>query len=208
MAYTFKADKTVQAVAALLKREYGKRTNYMRLLKLLYLADRVSIQETGRPITGDRVYAMDRGPVLGNVLNLIKSEHPESTLWDWAIQKNGYDIELVADPGNGSLSRYELRKLHEVSAEHVDHDEWDMVRITHELPEWKLNEPQKGSRKDISVEDILDAVGRGADKEDILADAEYARRMDRVFGKSTTLCDTGTHTSSASREKQTTPISG
>jgi hypothetical protein len=35
--------------------------------KLLYLADRESLKKTGRPITGDRVVAMEHGPVLRSV---------------------------------------------------------------------------------------------------------------------------------------------
>ena len=38
--------------------------SYMRLLKLLYLAERKSLAETGRPILGDRTIAMQQGPVM------------------------------------------------------------------------------------------------------------------------------------------------
>lgn len=38
--------------------------SYLRMLKLLYLADRESLKETGHTITGDRVVAMEHGPVL------------------------------------------------------------------------------------------------------------------------------------------------
>jgi uncharacterized phage-associated protein len=182
MAFSFNSQKAIQAVAVLLKREHGRRTNYMRLLKLLYLADRQAIIKIAQPITGDYVYAMDRGPVLGNIYDLIKSEHRDSAQWDAVIQKDEYEIELIKDPGNGLLSKFEVRTLHEISEAHRRDDEWKLSNFTHTLPEWIKNEPPKGSRNPIPLEDIIDAVGRGDDKEAILQEAKYVRCMDRIFG--------------------------
>ena len=41
--------------------------DYIKLIKLLYLADRAALIETGSPITGDRYVSMKFGPVLSNV---------------------------------------------------------------------------------------------------------------------------------------------
>jgi uncharacterized phage-associated protein len=182
MAFTFQSQKTMQAVAVLLKREHAKRTNYMRLLKILYIADREALQQTGRTITGDRVVAMERGPVLSNVLNLIKSEHSESQAWDEYFHKDAYDIELIDDPGNGLLSRFEIRTLHDISTKFAQSDEWDLVNITHGFPEWQNNKPKEGTCNPIPVEDIIVAVGREADKDDILGRAAHSRAMDKFFG--------------------------
>lgn len=70
--FAFKFDKALQAAAYLLRRETCREMNYMRLLKVLYLADRESIRESGAPITGDKIAAMERGPVLSGVFDLIK----------------------------------------------------------------------------------------------------------------------------------------
>ena len=45
--------------------------SYMKLIKLLYLADREALLRWGRPITFDAYVSMDRGPVLSSVLDLI-----------------------------------------------------------------------------------------------------------------------------------------
>lgn len=186
VAFRFNTRKTIQAVGVLLKQKSGRRDNYMRVLKLLYAADRDSIQETGAPITGDNVVAMRRGPVLSGVLHLIKGEHISAGDWDRAIRKDAYDIELIDDPGVDELSRYEVRKLHEISKRYADKDEWAMVRLTHKFPEWQKNKPTGNTCETIPLEDILDAVGRGADKETILREAAYAREVDRLFGSSST----------------------
>src|SRR5688572_14417051 len=73
--------KTVQATAVLLQAAPGERMSYMRLLKLLYLADRRMMRETGSPITFDRVVAMKHGPVLSETYSLIKGEHPDAGVW-------------------------------------------------------------------------------------------------------------------------------
>src|SRR5205823_6164307 len=106
----------------------------MRLLKLLYIADRESLKETGYSITGDHVVAMERGPVLNHVYDLIRRRHPNNEQWADHLQLSNYRLKLLKDPGKGRLSDYEVRKLEEVCGRYAACDEWDMVRITHEFP--------------------------------------------------------------------------
>jgi uncharacterized phage-associated protein len=73
--FLFNIEKAIQAVAALLHFHGSKEMSYLRMLKLLYIADRETLKETGRPITGDRIVAMEHGPVLSSVYDLIKGVH-------------------------------------------------------------------------------------------------------------------------------------
>jgi uncharacterized phage-associated protein len=57
--FPFDERKAAQAAAYLLKKHDG-RLNFMKLIKLLYLADRKSLLENGKPITGDRMLAMPK----------------------------------------------------------------------------------------------------------------------------------------------------
>jgi len=181
--FAFKFDKAIQATAYLLRREPTRQMNYMRLLKLLYIADRESIQKTGRPITGDAVAAMERGPVLSEVLDLIKGLHLRSPDWSNFIQRNEYDVRLVQEPGVAKLSRFEIELLEQVAEEHRARDEWAMVEFTHSFPEWRKNDPGKSkSSKWIPLHDILEAVGRSADEADIEEDAKAERAFARLFG--------------------------
>ncbi|MCH8153266.1 MAG: SocA family protein [Planctomycetes bacterium] len=183
VAMVFRLDvaKAIQAAAVLLRLESGNRMNYMRLLKLLYIADRESLKETARPITGDRVVAMDRGTVLSGVFDLIKGQHIDARHWDEFIETARFDVQLRGDPGNGKLSRYEIAKLQEISRRYESDDEWAMVDITHQFEEWRRNKPQEKSSRPIPLEDILDAVGRSADKHAIIQDASDAAAFDRFF---------------------------
>src|SRR5438105_4403367 len=64
MHFKFNLKKTVQAAAEFLRHEPGKQMSRLRLIKLLYIADREALLETGRPITSDTIVAMKHGPVL------------------------------------------------------------------------------------------------------------------------------------------------
>lgn len=178
--FAFKFDKALQAAAYLLRREPARQMNYMRLLKVLYIADRESIRRTGRPITGDGVAAMERGPVLTEVFDLIKGTHLQSPGWSNFIQRSEYDVRLVREPGVANLSRFEIEVLEQVAEDNRARDEWAMVEFTHTFPEWRKNDPGKSS-KWIPLHDILEAVGRPVDEADIEEDAKAGRAFARLF---------------------------
>src|SRR4051812_48114492 len=104
MASIFQSKKVAQAAAYLLSLEPGRRTEYMRILKLLYMADRKSLAETREPITGDEVYSLDWGPVLTETYDIVKKmkDVPE---WNELISKEGYFLVLRAVAPSGMLSK-------------------------------------------------------------------------------------------------------
>jgi len=182
--FGFDANKTIQAAAHLLKREPESRTNYMRLCKLLYLADRKSLELRRAPLIGDTPWAMERGPVPGATLDLIKGFDAESTRWSEFIAKLGYDVKLENDPGNCALTRAELKILDGISHEFRDMDEWDMVKWCHEnITEFEKNDPApRGElRVRIPLEDVLDAIGLSGERDAIVQKMNESRAFDRLF---------------------------
>lgn len=179
--FKFKFDKALQAAAYLLRREPVHEMNYMRLLKVMYCADRESIRSTGRPISGDRFAAMERGPVLSAVLDLIKGTHLRSPDWTRFILREDYNVRLVDDPGQAALSKFEIETLERVAEENRGRDEWEMVDLTHGFPEWIKNNPGDSS-KWIPLEDVLEALGRSGDLDEIKKEAEADRAFERIFG--------------------------
>lgn len=177
--FKFDAEKTIQAVAFLLRREPARRMNYMRLLKLLYIAEREVLAESGVPLTGSPAIAMERGPVLEDVYSMIRSTHPESGHWERFFRVDHYSLAMERDPGAGALSKYVVSKLDEVANRHEDDDEWALVELTHRLPEWIANNPGQSS-KPIHLEQILEAMGCAEDCERIVEDAR-AREATREF---------------------------
>ena len=72
--FKFCFDRSLQAAAYLLKSAKGRELRYIHLLKMLYIADREYLVEYGYTITGDNAVAMQYGPVLSRILNLIKGQ--------------------------------------------------------------------------------------------------------------------------------------
>lgn len=179
--FTFKFNKAIQATAYLLRREPSREMNYMRLLKVLYIADRESIRQTGWPITGAKTAAMKQGPVLSEMLDLIKGHDLRYTEWSKFIQKNEYRIRLIDDPGLSALSRFDVELLENISEEHRLHDEWDMVEYTHTFPEWQKNYKEEISMGWIPYSDIYEAIGRSINPE-IENEAREEKILNRLFG--------------------------
>lgn len=170
--------KAAQAAAVLLRDQPGRRGNYMRILKLLYLANRAALAEIGRPIFTDSFVAMERGPLPSGVYDLIKGSHYDLDRWAPYFQTDHYDLVLTEEPGVGALNPFEVETLQAVAKAHEDHDEWALVEETHKLPEWIKNDPGKSSRV-IPLADLLEAVGVQASEDEIRdAVARRERLMD------------------------------
>lgn len=163
--FSFNERKAAQAAAHLIQQS-GGRMNYVVLIKLLYLADREALIETGRPITGDRMVAMPHGPVLSliyDAINMGKLIAEPSTPWyEYVSEPDGYDVTTGGGDGFDELSRYEIGVLGRVLERYGKLDKWALRDFTHTLPEW--SDPH-GSSFAIAPEEILRAAGRS--EEDI-----------------------------------------
>lgn len=182
--FKFESLKALQAAGVMLREEPGHCIHFMKLLKLLYIAERTSLQETGQMITGDRVFAMQRGPVLSSVCDLMNGTHSDVECWDAHIERERFHLTLKSNPGVHKLSRFQVELLQQIAREYRDKDEWEMVEVTHRFQEWKNNNPNPGtSRKLIPIREILVAVGREAEADDMLKEASDQRHMDEVFSR-------------------------
>lgn len=181
MYFRFGTRKIVEAVAVLLQSSHRRRMGRLRLLKLLYIADRESLRETGRPIAGTKLVAMDLGPVHGEVYDLIKGSGSGEEIWSRFFQSVGIDVKLITDPGVCHLSEYEIAKLNEIAAAYRDTSDGKLSAITHDFEEWIANHKPESS-KPIPMSDVLRAVGREEDEESILKDAKHVAAANKLFG--------------------------
>ena len=139
--------------------------NVMKLVKLLYLADRRALVLHGTPITYDAFVSMPHGPVVSGILNLI-NEEPDSDgprYWHRHVsERQGYAVKLLADPGTPSLSPAEESILAEVYDAFGGMDRYALRDWCHEnLPEWQ---DPNGSSIPIRVRDILVSEGYSEDE--------------------------------------------
>ena len=185
MSFRFDANKVAQATAYMLKSMNEKRHNFMALLKMLYIADRESLKETGFPITGDTYVAMKHGPVLSRSYDLMKMAAPveddaEERLWVEHFGREGNDLYVLDDPGVSDLSAYEMQKLLDVCRRYGKMDRFALADMTHGFEEWKRNDPGE-SCAPIDLRDLLEAVDRGDDIEAILQSAREDRYFSSLF---------------------------
>ena len=183
MEFVFDERKAAEAASVLLDR-HGGAMRYIKLIKLLYLADRESLIETGSPITGDRFISMKYGPVLSRVLDLIKEPAPAGdSIWHGYVLRRGYDAVLSESAESDHLSEYEVGVVEGIFESHGREKESDVVTRTHALPEW----PDPGtSAVPIEPEDILRYAGYTDDE--VQAAVEQA---DAVLSLRTSLASAG-----------------
>ena len=180
MHLRFHFQRALQAGAYLLQLD-GKRMGYLRLLKLMYIADREWLAETGESITGDQAYAMKYGPVLSNVYDLVKGDGPRAGVWGNYIHTEGYAVLLVADPGQGDLSKGILRKLTDVAERYRQIDDWELSEHTHQFKEWADNYHGEGASL-ITWPEMVHSQGK-PEMIAIIERDEAARQVfDDVFG--------------------------
>jgi len=86
-------------------------------------------------------------------------EDPDSpSIWASHISEpSSYEVHLESDAGQDELSQAEVELLEKVFQEHGNKSRWELVELTHKLPEWK--NPQGGAIP-ITYRDILKAGGK------------------------------------------------
>lgn len=174
--FAYSEGKAAEAAAVLLAQS-GGRMPYMRLIKLMYLADRESLHRFGRPIVGGRYVAMKLGPVLSEVLDAIKCELPGE--WQNTVGRDGYEVRLKREPEIRQLSEAEIQVLKETSDLFRRLDRWALSGLTHGLPEW--HDPG-ASVMEITPEAILQALEKSEEEiEEIREDALEQAHFNRLF---------------------------
>ena len=181
MNLRFNEVKTTQAAARLLARN-GGRMEVLKLVKLLYLADRRALLRWGRPVTFDRYFSLPHGPVLEVTLDRINEPlAPEGpSYWQKVIsEREAHSVRLLnRQPPKGELSPAEEKLVDEVYDEFGQMGTWALCDYTHKLPEWR--DPE-GSRIPISVPDILMSEGFSRDE---AGDMERALEAESQFARS------------------------
>lgn len=178
----FKMDqrKAIEAAGILLRLTRHRMMDRKRLLALLFHSERESLKRTGRPIIGGRISAMKYGPVHSEVYDLIKGGGNNQAEWSRHFENDDYRIVLADDDLRVSaLSRFEIDLLNEISAKFAGFGTWDVADASHTEEYEKNYKPETSTQ--IPLEDMIEGVGRKADKEAILKDAEEKNYFDQLF---------------------------
>jgi uncharacterized phage-associated protein len=155
----FDLDKCVEAAGVLFGKTESKTIGRMRLLRLLYLANRKSLQETGDPIVDDDVIAMKHGPVLCRTYDLIKGTDENAWRAHFRII-DSINIQMVSDPGTDHLSDYDVATLTAIACQYESVEDEDLSDESHGFYEYVVSWGD-GTRNAVPIaeEDILLGIG-------------------------------------------------
>lgn len=140
----------------------------LKLMKLMYLAERRSYQQYGEPIIGDALVSMPNGPVLSSTLDLINfgSQRNLDGGWDTLIaERSGRDMalkspELISSEDDlRELSDSDVEILQFIWSEFGKKSAFWLREYTHRhenCPEW---EDPDGSSVPIKLETLFEALG-------------------------------------------------
>jgi hypothetical protein len=150
--------KKITQVLNYIAEKEGGQINYMKALKLLYLADRLHLRKYGRLITDDRLVAMKMGTLGSQAKDIIlKNENLPHVVYKYSEDKLKRDLGKYTFESNfknkDSLSQTDIECVDKVISVLGDKKEFDLAELTHKLPEWKRHEYviEKGEK---SVEDL------------------------------------------------------
>ncbi len=178
------SEEKVTHMASYLLLKRGGRMSYLKLLKLLYLAEREALAKWGESMSGDKFVSMPRGPVMSSTYDLIQSM---GLIWNGFITSEAnHELALkpeISEDDLDELSISEMKILDKIFEEFGAMSRWEIVDYTHDnCKEWQ--DPD-GSSFPIKLEDILLAKGLSGEQTSLLLhqgrEQTYLRNLKHVL---------------------------
>ncbi|NOR62343.1 MAG: DUF4065 domain-containing protein [Rhodobacteraceae bacterium] len=153
--------KAAQTIAYFAMHE-GNAINILKVIKLVYLADRESLRRRGHSIQNEVRVSMPHGPVNSTTLDYLNGAYRNDGGWSNYLQDRANNDVGLADSNMGkesldSLSNGDLSILDDVWAEFGSLDRFDLADWTHNnIAEWQ---DPNGSSTPIPLDRIMTAIG-------------------------------------------------
>ena len=94
----FNVEIAGQMAAWFLGKTPGKSIHSLKLIKLLYLAERSFIERYGYPTLGDKLVSTPRGPILEGTLNHMKGHGTSNNGWNmWISPIKNREVSLARE---------------------------------------------------------------------------------------------------------------
>lgn len=180
LSYLF--DERIAAnVAAAFLHLSGGELNVLKLMKLMYLAERKSYEQFAEPIIGDRLVAMPRGPVLSMTYDCVNNGGSMiQEGWDeWVSDRSDRMVSLKKNINSienlPMLSADQINLIQEIWQELGHLSPFQLVEYTHDsknCPEW--TDPS-GSSFDISLTHLFKNLGFSQQKIESALDDLYCQ---------------------------------
>jgi hypothetical protein len=147
MQFIFDIRKAVAATGFLCELN-GGRVDMLKVIKMLYIADRKALLSWHRPITGDAFWSLENGPIVSRIYDLIRGRicGPEMEIWRSFFNPGEDDTVSLREDARVDtkpLSRREKEALEEAYHRIQPLSIGQVIDYVHRFPEWK--DPGKSS---------------------------------------------------------------
>ena len=162
--------KITQSLGFLLSLDDNHRMNKLKLVKLIWAADRYHLRKYGRTVTDSEYFALPHGPVSSLTLDVIDNDEValyaedisfiSEHITQWESDKN--QIVLYNETEDDYLSETDKEALKFAWDTFGDKDPFELAdNITHQYPEWsKFREHfdvnNERSRQSINLNDFFE----------------------------------------------------
>ena len=133
--------KIIQALTYLANKEKEKVMDNMKAYKLLWLADRLHLRQTGRTITGDTYYAMPHGIVPSDAKCILEGTktkllNPKGYSSKYIVGMDGHQFRALSDADLKMFSDSDQDALDRVYSLYGHLDGIKLSEMSHKYPEW------------------------------------------------------------------------
>lgn len=175
-------ERKAAQMAVFFIRKEGGQIELLKLMKLMYLAERESYKRHGEPISGDVLVSMQHGPVLSITLDHANSfvDSVEDGWEDWISDREDHLLALKKDGELLYLSDADEAILESVWNQYSGLSASQLRNHTHaECPEWE--DPGYSSSR-IPPERLFKVLGFDAETvDDLTSRLEANLYIDRAF---------------------------
>ncbi len=158
----FDCQKATQTIAFFAER-FGGIIDKLKVLKLVYFADRYHLRKYGRLITNDEYFAMQLGPVASGVKDIAEfsdflGEQERAYASQYLEKTDSCTIKLINPYNQAFLSKTDHEALFFAFEKFGEYSEYDLSELTHKYPEWEKhkNSLEIYSRVRMSLEDFIE----------------------------------------------------
>jgi uncharacterized phage-associated protein len=152
----FELEKTVQALNFFLNQEPSRTMDKMKLLKLLWLADRSTLRNYGYSITNDDYYAMRFGSIGTSTKDILDNDEDRPYIDEYIEVLSDRNIKSKKAIKFDEFSETDLSTLKMVWAVYGTWTSAELSTYSHKFPEWLKHKDQIERSGSSYKEDVQD----------------------------------------------------
>ncbi|HUU17843.1 MAG TPA: Panacea domain-containing protein [Sedimentisphaerales bacterium] len=137
ISFPYESNKATQVILWLLHK-HGGTLHRLKLVKLIFYADRKHLALYGRPIVGGSYVAMQHGPVSSELLNYINSATETANM---PFINQSLHVLTKAPVDEEYFSESDIQVLQHIDKVYGVHDRFTLRDLTHKLQAWRKNYP-------------------------------------------------------------------